>query len=40
MTARQLIIESGVKEDTDLTSTLDDYLEDARKRSYAEGGEW
>jgi hypothetical protein len=40
MTARQLIIESGVKEDAELSSTLDAYMEDARQRSYAEGGEW
>lgn len=34
------MIESAVKEDEDLGGLLDRYLEDARGRSYHEGGEW
>lgn len=40
ITTRNLMIESAVKEDDDLGGLLDRYLEDAKARSYHEGGEW
>jgi hypothetical protein len=39
-TTRNLMIESKVTEDADLTAALDTYMENAKQQSYHEGGEW